>query len=68
MKVAVVGAGTAGLLSAMDFCVGLPNFAKITLIHSLSIGSLGVGESSLVIFHNLFQNQLIIIIYLIEKN
>jgi len=50
MKVAVVGAGTAGLLSAMDFCVGLPSFAKITLIHSLSIGSLGVGESSLVNF------------------
>ena len=50
MKVAVVGAGTAGLLSAMDLCVGLPSFAKITLIHSLSIGSLGVGESSLVNF------------------
>ena len=56
MKVAVVGAGTAGLLSAMDFCVGLPNFAKITLIHSLSIGSLAVGESSLVNFPDSLTN------------
>ena len=56
MKVAVVGAGTAGLLSVMDLCSELPNFAQITLIHSLSIGSLSVGESSLVNFPDTLTN------------
>ena len=56
MKVAVVGAGTAGLLSVMDLCSELPSFAQITLIHSLSIGSLAVGESSLVNFPDTLTN------------
>ena len=56
MKVAVVGAGTAGLLSAMDLCSELPKFAHVTLIHSLSINSLAVGESTLVNFPDSLTN------------
>ena len=47
MKVAVVGAGTAGLLTAVDLVSNLPDFASVTLIHSLSIGTISVGESTL---------------------
>ena len=50
MKVAVVGAGTAGIYCVIELLEGLPKFAKIDLIHSKVIDPLGVGESSLVSF------------------
>ena len=50
MKVAVVGAGTAGLYCIIELLESLPEFAKIDLIHSNTIDPLGVGESSLKIF------------------
>tara|TARA_B100000029_G_C17512105_1_gene936678 strand:+ start:301 stop:1419 length:1119 start_codon:yes stop_codon:yes gene_type:complete len=50
MKVAIVGAGTAGLLCAAELCEGLPEFAKIDLIYSPNIRSIEVGESTLVKF------------------
>ena len=50
MKVAVVGAGTAGLLTAVDLVSELPKFASVTLIHSLSISTISVGESTLAEF------------------
>ena len=50
MKVAVVGAGTAGLYCIIELLESLPEFAKIDLIHSNVIDPLGVGESSLVSF------------------
>ena len=50
MKVAVVGAGTAGLYCIIELLESLPEFAKIDLIHSRVIDPLGVGESSLVSF------------------
>ena len=50
MKIAVVGAGTAGLYCIIELLESLPEFAKIDLIHSNTIDPLGVGESSLVSF------------------
>ena len=48
MKVFVIGAGTAGLLTCMELCHSLPDFFDITLVHDPDIESIGVGESSLV--------------------
>ena len=50
MKIAVVGAGTAGLYCSVELLESLPKFAKVDLIHSKVIDPLGVGESSLVSF------------------
>ena len=50
MKIAVVGAGTAGLYCSIELLESLPKFAKVDLIHSKVIDPLGVGESSLVSF------------------
>ena len=50
MKVAVVGAGTAGLYCIIDLLETLPEFVKIDLIHSRFINPIEVGESSLVNF------------------
>lgn len=50
MKIAIVGAGTAGLLTALDLCYGLPDEAEIELIHDPDIAPLGVGEATLYNF------------------
>ena len=50
MKVAVVGAGTAGLYCTVDLLEALPKFAKVDLVHSKSISPIEVGESSLISF------------------
>ena len=50
MKVAIVGAGTAGLYCIIDLLETLPEFVKIDLIHSRFINPIEVGESSLVNF------------------
>tara|TARA_R100000005_G_C4981489_1_gene191150 strand:+ start:159 stop:1307 length:1149 start_codon:yes stop_codon:yes gene_type:complete len=50
MKIAVVGAGTAGLLSAVTLCQSLPPFIEVYLIHSNDIAPIGVGESTLLDF------------------
>ena len=50
MKVAVIGAGTAGLYCIIDLLESLPEFVKIDLIHSRFINPIEVGESSLVNF------------------
>ena len=41
MKVAVVGAGTAGLYCIIELLESLPEFAKVDLIHSRVIDPLG---------------------------
>ena len=50
MKIAVVGAGTAGLYCSVELLESLPKFAKVDLIHSKSISPIEVGESSLISF------------------
>ena len=50
MKVAIVGAGTAGLYCAVSLLESLPKFIKVDLIHSRVINPIEVGESSLVSF------------------
>ena len=50
MKVAIVGAGTAGLYCAVSLLESLPKFIKVDLIHSRGINPIEVGESSLVSF------------------
>ena len=50
MKIAVVGAGTAGLYCTVDLLEALPKFAKVDLVHSKSISPIEVGESSLISF------------------
>tara|TARA_B100001057_G_C22815714_1_gene937344 strand:+ start:683 stop:1786 length:1104 start_codon:yes stop_codon:yes gene_type:complete len=50
MKVAVVGAGTAGLYCTIELLEALPKFAKVDLVHSKSISPIEVGESSLISF------------------
>ena len=50
MKIAIVGAGTAGLLTALDLCYGLPEDTEIDLIHDPEIAPLGVGEATLYNF------------------
>ena len=45
MKIAVVGGGTAGFVSALVLKTGLPNF-QVDIIRSTKIGTIGVGEGS----------------------
>ena len=40
MKIAVVGAGTAGIYCAIELLEALPKFAKVDLIHSKSISTI----------------------------
>lgn len=49
-KIAVIGAGTAGLITTMKLCNLLEESYEINLIHSDSIDIIGVGESTLVDF------------------
>ena len=37
MKIAVVGAGTAGIYCVIELLEALPKFAKVDLVHSKSI-------------------------------
>lgn len=50
MKVAVVGAGTAGLYCAVSLLESLPKFAKVDLVYSNVISPIDIGESTLPIF------------------
>jgi len=45
MKIAVVGGGTAGFVSALILKTSFPNF-EIDVIRSTKIGTIGVGEGS----------------------
>jgi hypothetical protein len=45
-RLAIVGAGSAGLQSACHLVFHLPKDWEITLVHNPSIPSLGIGESS----------------------
>lgn len=46
MKIAVVGIGTAGILSLNHLCAWLPSNAQVVSIYDPSINILGVGEST----------------------
>jgi len=54
-KLAVIGAGSAGLQSLCHFLYWLPNYWKITLIHDPGIPSLGIGESTNGVFPPLLE-------------
>jgi len=54
-KLAVIGAGSAGLQSLCHFLYWLPNFWEITLIYDPSIPSLGIGESTNGVFPPLLE-------------
>lgn len=45
-NIAIIGAGSAGILSACQMAAYLPRSWKVTLIHDPSIPSLGIGEST----------------------
>lgn len=45
MKIAVVGGGTAGFVSALILKTSLPNY-QVDIIRSTKIGTIGVGEGS----------------------
>ena len=47
MKIAIIGAGTAGLFTAVDFCYSLPPNFKVDLIYDPLIESIDVGGATL---------------------
>jgi len=46
MKIAVIGVGTAGLLSLSHFCAWMDDSVEVTSIYDPSINILGIGEST----------------------
>jgi hypothetical protein len=57
-KLAIVGAGSAGIQSLCHFLYWLPNFWEITLIYDSTIPSLGIGESTNGVFPPLLEKAL----------
>lgn len=45
-RIAVIGAGSAGLISVGSLCAHLDNSYEIVIIHNSNINSLGIGEST----------------------
>jgi len=58
MKIAIVGGGTAGWVSALFFSKIFPNVHEITVIESSNLGIIGVGEGSTGLLHGVINNQI----------
>jgi len=55
MKIAVIGAGTVGVMSVLHFLKYIPN-SEVTCIYSPDKKILGIGESSTIVLPELLWN------------